>query len=233
MVDLAILVILALCVLAGYYRGTIYAAINFGVTVLSLLIALLLIPAVTGMVKQSDRLYKGMLYYFEGYEYISSTSVEQVHTVAADVSEETLDDLIERADMPIPMGSAVKRNIQRLAYAQKGISTLGDYFNQTIVDVVINILSWLALFGAVRILAGWVLHTFDVSLEGFPVMNRYDGLFSCGIGFLHGVLAVYILFLIVPVSLTVVPRLATFLDESLLGGFFYYLNPLLFLVPTT
>ena len=43
MIDLAILIILSLCVLAGYYRGTIYAAINTGVTVLALLIALLMI----------------------------------------------------------------------------------------------------------------------------------------------------------------------------------------------
>ncbi|MBR0081206.1 MAG: CvpA family protein [Clostridia bacterium] len=233
MVDLAILVILALCVLAGYYRGTIYAAINFGVTVFALLLALLLIPTASSVIKNSDRLYKGMLYYFEGYEYVSSTNVEQVHAVAADVPAEELNDLIERAEMPIPMGSAVQKNIRRLAYAEKGISTLGDYFNQTIVDVVINILSMLVLFVILRILMGWILRTFDVSLEGFPVMNRYDGVFSCGIGFLHGVLFVYTLFLLVPVLLTVVPRLETFLNDSLFGGFFYHVNPLLYLVPTT
>lgn len=233
MVDLAILVIIGICVLAGYYRGTIYAAINFGVTVLSLLLAILMIPAASGVIKSSDQLYKSMLYYFEGYEYVSSTSVEQVHAVAANVPEETLSELIENADMPIPMDSAVQKNIRRLAYANKGISTLGDYFNQTIVDVVINILSMLALFVVLRLLLGWILRAFDVSLEGFPVMNRYDGAFSCGIGFLHGVLLVYTFFLLVPVALTVVPRLETFLEHSALGGFFYHVNPLLYLVPTT
>ena len=233
MIDLAILVIISICVLAGYYRGTIYAAINFGVTVLSLLLAILMIPAASGVIKGSDQLYKSMLYYFEGYEYVSSTSVEQVHAVAANVPEATLNELIANADMPIPMDSAVQKNIRRLAYANKGISTLGDYFNQTIVDVVINILSMLALFVVMRLLLGWILRAFDVSLEGFPVMNRYDGAFSCGIGFLHGVLLVYTLFLLVPVALTVVPRLESFLDDSVLGGFFYHVNPLLYLVPTT
>ena len=233
MVDLAILVIIALCVLAGYYRGTIYAALNVGVTVLSLLLALLLIPAISGLVKSSDQMYKSMLYYFEGYEYVSSTSVEMVHAKAADVSDEQVTLLTKNADMPTPMDSAVRSNIRRLAYANKGITTMGDYFNQTIVDVVINILSMLALFIVVRIVTGWALRVLDVSIEGFPVLNRYDGLFSCGIGFLHGVLIVYVLFMLVPVALTVVPRLESYLSESFLGGFFYHVNPLLYAIPTT
>ncbi len=233
MIDLAILIILSLCVLAGYYRGTIYAAINTGVTVLALLIALLMIPAAAGVIKHSDRLYKGMLYYFEGYEYVSATSVEQVHTPANAVSDGDLKTIVNNANMPIPMGDAVQKNIRRLAYQEKGIVTLGDYFNQTIVDVVINILSMLGIFVVLRLIMGWTLRIIDSSFEGFPVMNRYDAVFSCGIGFLHGVLLVYTLFLLVPVALTVVPRLETFLNESLLGGFFYHVNPLLHLIPTT
>ena len=89
------------------------------------------------------------------------------------------------------------------------------------------------LFVVIRFVVGWALRIIDFSLEGFPVMNRYDAAFSCGIGFLHGVLLVYALFLLVPVALTVVPRLESFLDESLLGGFFYHVNPLLQVIPTT
>ena len=233
MVDLAILVIFILGILAGHYRGTIYAAINLGVTVLSLLVALLLIPVASGVVKNSETLYRSMLYYFEGYEYVSATSVERVHDVAANVSESDLDYLIENADMPIPLGSAVKRNIQNAAYRERGIVTLGDYFNQTIVDVIINILSMLVLFIVLRVLLEWILRTIDFALDGMPVMNRFDTAFSCGIGFLHGVLLVYVVFMLVPVALAVVPRLSTYIDESVFGGFFYRVNPLLYLVPTT
>ena len=233
MVDLAILVIFILCILAGHYRGTIYAAINFGVTVLSLLVALLLIPVASGVVKHSDTLYRSMLYYFEGYEYVSATSVERVHDVAVNVAEDDLDYLIENANMPIPLGSAVKSNIQNAAYRERGIVTLGDYFNQTIVDVIINILSMLVLFIVLRVLLEWILRTIDFALDGMPIMNRFDTLFSCGIGFLHGVLLVYTVFMLVPVALAVVPRLETYIDESIFGGFFYRVNPLLYLVPTT
>jgi len=233
MVDLAILILLGLCVLAGYYRGTIYAAINFGVTLVSFFLALLLIPSVAGIIKGSDTLYKGMLYYFEGYEYVSATSVERVHELASNLSEQELDQLIDNANMPIPMGDAVRKNIRHAAYAKKGIVTLGDYFNQTIVDVVINILSLLVLFIVIRLVLGWILRVVDFSMEGLPVMSRYDAAFSCGIGFLHGVLLLYIVFLLTPVVLTVVAPLEKYLYESVLGGFFYRVDPLLWLIPTT
>ena len=90
MVDLAILAILSLCVLAGYYRGTIYAAINVGLTVVSFFLALLLIPAASGIIKNSESLYHGLLYYFEGYEYVSTTSVERVHDVVTAVDDGTI-----------------------------------------------------------------------------------------------------------------------------------------------
>ena len=64
-------------------------------------------------------------------------------------------------------------------------------------------------------------------------MKRYDALFSCGIGFLHGVVLLYIIFLIVPVVLAVVPRIGNYLEASKLGGFFYHMNPLLWMIPTT
>ena len=233
MIDVAILIVFILCILAGYYRGTIYAAINIGITVLSFFLARLMVPAAAGIVKKSDTLYKGMLYYFEGYEYISASSVERVHDIATATPDEELDYLIENANMPLPFGKAVWKNIHGLAYAKKGIVTLGDYFNQTIVDVVINILSLLLLFIIIRLAIGWALSAADFSVGGLPVMKRYDALFSCGIGFLHGVVLLYIIFLIVPVVLAVVPRIGNYLEASKLGGFFYHMNPLLWMIPTT
>ena len=233
MIDLFIFILLGLCVLAGYYRGTIYAAINFGLTILSFFLALIMIPMIAGVIKNSESLYKSMLYYFEGYEYVSTTSVERVHDLAADLKEEELQYLIDNANMPIPMGDAVRKNIRHAAYARKGIVTIGDYFNQTIVDVVINILSLLALFVVIRVLLGWILKAVDFSVDGLPVMSQYDAVFACGIGFLHGVLILYIVFFLVPVALTVIPALEKYLNQSIFGGFFYRINPLLWLIPTT
>ena len=233
MIDITLFVVLALCVLAGYYRGTIYASISIGVTILSFLIALLFVPLLSGAVRSSEDIYGSLVYYFEGYEYVSETSLELIHEPAVAITDEQLDVILYNADMPIPMGKSVEKNIKNQVYADQGIITLGDYFNQTIVDVVLNILSLLVLFVCIRTILGFVLRMIDHGMKGFPSFNRFDAPFSCGIGFLHGILLLYVVFLLAPVAFTVVPALEEYLNESFFGGFFYRVNPLLYLIPTT
>ena len=146
MVDLVILLILAIALLAGYYRGVIYSAINLGVSILSFVMALLLCTTLSGVVQKRQSLYEMMLYYFEGYEYINETSVELVHVSVSQIGEKELAVVVKNADMPSPFDSAITGNVKKQVYEDRGIYSLGDYFNQTIVDTVLNILSLLLLF---------------------------------------------------------------------------------------
>ena len=232
-ITILILVVLGLCILAGYYRGVIYSAVSIGVTLLSFLLALLLIPVIAGPVRESKTLYGSLLYYFEGYESVSKTSVEMIHDPVASIDGETLSEVVENAALPLPLGSAVTKNIRREAYADRGITTLGDYFNQTIVDVVLNILSLLFLFVCIRILLGFILRMVDYGRNGLPSLKRFDAVYSCGIGFLHGVVLLFIFFMLVPILLMIVPRLGAVITKNPFGGFFYRMNPFVWLVPTT
>ncbi|MDD3400487.1 MAG: CvpA family protein [Eubacteriales bacterium] len=232
MVDLVILLILAIAVLAGYYRGVVYSAISLGLTILSFFLALLCIPLLTGSFKNRDTIYPMMLYYFEGYEYISNTSVEMVHYPVTQVTDDELELIVSNADMPIPLDSAVKHNVKSEQYQGLGIYTLGDYFNQTVVDVVINILSLLILFLIIRLLLGFGLHITDYAVGGLPVLQRFDVPISLGIGFLQGVVLVFIIFMLVPVMLSVVPQMSEYIQNSILGRFFYHANLFLRMIPS-
>ena len=232
MVDLVILLLLAIAVLAGYYRGVIYSAVSLGVSLLSFILALFLCTSLSGMVRKQQSVYEMMLYYFEGYEYINETSVELVHVSASQISEKELAIVVKNADMPSPFDEAVTKNVRQRVYESRGIYALGDYFNQTIVDTVLNILSLLVLFLLFRLILGFVLRLIDFGAAGLPRLRRFDALLSCGIGLLHGILLVFIVFMLVPLMLVVVPKLVKYIDDSVLGGFFYKANLLLKLVPT-
>ena len=232
MVDLVILLILAIALLAGYYRGVIYSAINLGVSILSFVMALLLCTTLSSVVQKRQSLYEMMLYYFEGYEYINETSVELVHVSVSQIGEKELAVVVKNADMPSPFDSAITGNVKKQVYEDRGIYSLGDYFNQTIVDTVLNIISLLLLFLIFRLLFGFVLRLIDFGAAGLPRLKQFDVPLACGIGLLHGVLLVSVLFMFVPLMLVVVPRLSKFIDGSLLGGFFYRGNVLLRMVPT-
>ena len=232
MVDLVILLILAIALLAGYYRGVIYSAINVGVSILSFAMALLLCTTLSGVVQKRQNLYEMMLYYFEGYEYINETSVELVHVSVSQIGDRELSVVVKNADMPSPFDSAVTNNVKKQVYESRSIYSLGDYFNQTIVDTVLNILSLLLLFLIFRLLFGFILRLIDFGAAGLPRLKQFDVPIACGIGLLHGVFLVSVLFMLVPLMLVVVPRLSRFIDDSLLGGFFDRGNLLLRMVPT-
>lgn len=232
MVDLVILLILAVAVLAGYYRGVVYSAISLGLTLVSFFLALLLIPVLAGSFKNRDTVYPMMLYYFEGYEYITETSVEMVHYPVTQVSDDELRLVVDNADMPIPLDRAVTDNVKKQQYQSEGIYSLGDYFNQTVVDVVINILSLLILFLLLRLLLGFGLHLVDYSIGGLRVLQRFDIPISLGIGFLQGVALVFIIFMLVPVMLSIVPQLSKYIEDSVLGRFFYHANIFLRMIPS-
>ena len=94
------------------------------------------------------------------------------------------------------------------------------------------VLSLLVLFLLFRLVLGFVLRLIDFGAAGLPRLRRLDAPLSCGIGLLHGILLVFIVFMLVPLMLVVVPKLVKYIDDSVLGGFFYKANLLLKLVPT-
>ena len=145
-IDIAILLVLAITILGGFYRGFVNTVLNIGATIASLLLGRILIPLVSGMVKGSADLFNMLLYYTEGSEYVAITDVELTRAPIASISSEQLHTVLDNADMPIPMDRCVMKNIASEAFRDSGVTTLGDYFNQTIVCVVINILALFLLF---------------------------------------------------------------------------------------
>lgn len=223
-IDIGILLILAITILGGYYRGFVYTVCSVVATVVSFVLSAIGAPLIANAIKGQDKLFSMLLYYTEGSEYVAATDVELTRMPISNVSAETLHTVIENADMPLPMDRCVLRNIASEAFQADGIATLGDYFNQTIVSVVINIVSVLILFVILRLILGFVIRGMDYGRDGFPVLQRADGAIGAGLGLLHGVLMINVLFLVVPIGLTVLPKIYEYLGESFFGEFFYKAN---------
>jgi hypothetical protein len=232
-IDIAILLVLAITILGGLYRGFVSTVLNIGATIASILFGRILIPLVSGMVKNSADLFQTMLYYTEGSEYVAITDIELTRAPIANISAEQLHTVLQNADMPLPMDRCVVKNIASEAFRSSGVTTLGDYFNQTIVCVVINILALLVLFAILRLVFGLLIRGAEFGRDGFKVLAHGDGIIGAGLGLLHGVLILFVLFLVAPVLLTVLPKLYEFISESFFGEFFYKANFLLALIPST
>ncbi len=232
-IDVGILLLLAITILGGYYRGFLSTALSIAATLVSWIIGRVSIPLLASVIKSQDKLYGMMRYYTEGSEYVALTDVELTRAPISSISAEQLHTVIETADLPHPMDARITRNIATEAFSKDGITTLGDYFNETIVCVVINIFSLLLVFLILRVLLGCVIRGAEYGRGGFPVLQRFDGPIGAGLGLINGVLLAFVLFMLAPIALTVLPRLYEFLSESFFGEFFYRANFFVLLIPGT
>ncbi|MCE5236099.1 MAG: CvpA family protein [Clostridiaceae bacterium] len=229
--DVAALLVFALFVLGGLYRGFLYSALSVGAYMLSWLLGLAFMPLASSAVKGSENLYGMMLYYAEGSEYVKDA--ELARKAISSLSADQLKSIIDDAGLPYPMGKAITHNIAVEAFSRQNISTLGDYFNQTIVSVFINILVFLLIFLIVRGILAFIINGVDYA-RVLPQLRSGDALLGAGLGVVRGILALFVVFMLLPVALTVLggfDAVTELVKGSLLSSFFYRSNFLLSMMP--
>ena len=166
-----------------------------------MVLSFLLKPLGASAIKHSDRIFNMMLYYTEGSEFIANP--EYVRMEISSLSTAEINDIIASSNLPFPMGREIAKNIAREAFADQGIVTLGDYFNQTIVGVFINILMFLVCFLIIRTILSLVINGADYA-DPFPMLKSHDGIFGGALGLLRGMLALLLaLTLLLAMSATV------------------------------
>ena len=178
LLDYAILAIFAAFLLSGVYKGFLSTLLSIGCYIVSWLIGIICIPFGASAVKNSETLFNMMLYYTEGSEYIKDA--ELARAAVSSLSTAEINTIVANADVPYPMGKRILENIASEAFAAEGVTTLGDYFNQTIVCVFINILVFLLVFAVVRIILAFIMGGVDYAWK-LPQLRAGDGVLGGGL----------------------------------------------------
>ncbi len=227
LIDAASIAIIVLFILSGLYKGFMSTLLSIGAYLVSVIFGFLLMGPGAAFIKGHDRLFNMMLYYTEGSEFIANP--EYVRTEISSLSTADINGIIQSARLPYPMGREIASNIAKEAFADQGIITLGDYFNQTIVCTFINILVFLIGFCIVRLILGLIINGADYA-EPFPMLRVHDGLMGGALGLVRGMLALFLIFMLVPIALTVLGQfdlITNMVDDSAMAGLFYRMNLLL------
>ena len=232
LIDIAVIGVLALFILHGIYKGFLPTLLSIGAYILAWLAAIVLLPVGSNSIRGSEKLFNTMLYYTEGSEYVND--VELARKSIDEISTDTLNAVFAKADLPYPMVKNIADNIARESFAENGITTLGDYFNQTIVIVFINILVFIAMFAIIRIILAFIINGVDYAWT-LPKLRVADRAIAGGIGLIRGILAVFLLFMLLPIVLIVLQGKFAFLtdmvNDSMMAKFFYRTNFLLSMMP--
>lgn len=229
-IDLAIILLLGLSVLSGFHRGFLSSILHIASFFVSWLAAYMFMPAVANVIKGEQDIVSAMLYYTEGAEKLGSVDIGR--TLVSQV--ENVGSIVSGSDLPYPINTLVQSNIVGEAFRDQGLNTVGEYFNQTIVNVAVNIISFLAVFLIVSLIFSFIIRGVDF-IARLPVLHQFDKLLGAGFGLVRGFLIIFLIFMVVPLVLTVLPFpfIQLYIEESTLGKFFYSSNFLLGLIPGT
>lgn len=232
LIDYAVLLVLALFIAGGYYKGFLFTSISIATFLFSWIIALLFRPLIAASIINNQGLYNMMLYYTEGSEAIGN--VEFAKAKLDSLSATQISEIIGNSNLPYPIGKVISKNIATEVFADKGILTLGDYYNQTMVNVFINIIAFLIMFIIVYVILRFVLNGVDYAAR-LPRLRRLEPLMACGVGLINGILCIFLIFMLVPIILSVLPFdfVKEYVDNSFFAPFFHRTNFLLSLIPGT
>lgn len=232
LVNLAIIGVFAVFVLAGVYKGFLWNLAALGASVLALLTALIFMNSVSKLIVKNQGIYSAMLSYTEGKEDIYD--VDLVNREISSLTNAEIDEIMERSNLPFPFMERVRENILSEALKDRGIVTLGDYFNQSKVMVFVNIISFILIYVAARIiltvLISWADYAFKFPKLRIPLTDQVAG---GAVGFIRGIIDVSVVFMVTPVILTVLPfdQIQDMLTNSALASFLYNSNLILRLIP--
>lgn len=229
LVNLLLIALIMIAVFEGIYRGFLHSALSLGALFLSTITSYIFYPVVSAAVKASPTLFNFLLYYTEGAEKIRN--FEDASLLVSGISPEKLNTIVSNSSAAEPFKTLITQNVHAQAFASQGITTIGDYFNMTIVCAVLNILSFILVFLIARVLFSFVLGAINYTVQ-FPELKRYDKTIGALFGASRGVYICFLLVMVVPVMFLVVPvdKITEYFQSSSLGMFFFNNNFLLHLI---
>jgi len=226
LLDLGIAAFFVLFALIGWYNGFFLSMLNTAGFFVSWLLGLLLSPLAANAILSNETLASAMLYYTEGAELVAD--VEMRRLAVSQLSSENLNAILSSANLPAPLDTLVAKNMAGEVFADQGITTVGEYFNQTIVNFTVNVAAFLIVFLIVRVFIAFVLHGVDYTVR-LPVLKHFDGPLGAAFGVVRGFFALFVIFMVVPTLLVALPfpSVREYIDASFLGPFFAGSNFLL------
>ncbi|MBT3320138.1 MAG: CvpA family protein [Clostridia bacterium] len=228
-VGVFLIIVIGFTIFEGIYRGFLHSIINLGTFFLSVFSSFLLYPVIASAVKANDTIYNFLVYYTEGAEKIAVFSDSNL--LISGMAQGKLDSIIADSGLSEPFATLIEQNVAASAFADIGKTTIGEYFNMTIVFAVLNILSFLAMFLIAYIIFTFVLGLVNYTVK-FPELKQYDRSSGAAFGALRGFLLCFLIITVVPVIFLLLPvnQLSDYFANSTLGMFFFENNFFLHLI---
>ena len=219
-VDLIIIAVSIYCMLVGMYKGMIVSGLSLVGFAGAWFGAQAVYGSIANFALSNTTLMAVLNQYLEPESFFSD------HAVAASA----VSDVVAGGEAAISaavasvgekfsfIAEAFSANVRNQAFANLGISSMSDYFNQTLWVAVFNVATFIVAFIAIYIVISLIVNLLDHVIS-FPVMRSCDWLVGGIAGILRATVIVVLLLTVMPALTNVVNPEIT---KDLLSGSVLY-----------
>lgn len=218
-VDYAIIGVMGISVLFGFYRGFVGSVLNMGGGLVSFALSFVLYPKLAAVIQGNEELVRTLMHYTDASSRLGD--LELALTNVVQLGQQGIANVLSKVSLPAPLNTMLQVNLENQVYAGAGVSTVSDYVSQTILQASINIICFLICFVVLYILIAVVFNAIRAVFR-LPVLKQLDWLAGGVFGFLRGLLLCLAVFTLVPLVQTIVPidRVTELVEQSTLAPIF-------------
>lgn len=220
-IDIIIIAIIGLCVLFGLYRGFIQTVLNLGGGLLSLVGSFWIFPKISDILSSNTDITRLISSYTDSASVLGDLDLSS--QAVSGLTSSGVEAIVQKADLPYPIGTLLTHNLEQQVFSPLGTlaTNVGDYVNQTILSVSINVICFLLSF-AICFIVFTILINLLRAVFRFPVLKHLDWLAGGAFGLLLGVLLCFVIFTVLPLmeGLIPIPEFRELVDASTLGTVF-------------
>ena len=218
-VDIAILVIVGISVVYGVYHGFLQTALSVASFLLAVWAAFIFGPSVSALIRNNSGITTTLSTYTDAVARVGDVDLAQTNAAALDSNG--ISRVLKAVGLPDVLADTLEKNLAGRTLAGEGAVTVNDYVKSTLVNAAVNVGSYVAVFVVTSVVLGLVCSLIKHVFK-FPPLRMADGAAGGVFGLCRGVIIVYVLFLMVPIVATVVPRdiVTSYVSESTLAPLF-------------
>ncbi len=203
-IDYGIIGVIGVCMLFGFFRGFIQSLLNLGGCLLSFLGAFWLFPTLADMISANTNIVRLISSYTDSGSLLGDLDLSS--RAVSTLSQTNIQAIVDKANLPDPLGKLLGANLTEQVFSPLGdlAKSVGDYVNQTILSVSINVLSFIVCFVVIFVVLSILINLLNAVFR-FPVLKQLDWLLGGAFGFAIGCVLCFIIFTAMPLLESVVP----------------------------
>ena len=188
---IVVLAILILCVWRGYSRGFIKEIVSFFFVFLSLSLAWAINPYINEFLMQKTPIYNTI-------QETCANFVQSQGEEKAEYETDSTGDLIDGLKLPDLLRKNLEENNNAETYAALSVDTMTEYVSGYLARTVINGLSYVLAYILSTIMIRLIVYVLNL-IAGLPVLKTANKLTGGAVGFLKGIVFIWIAFLVLTV----------------------------------